>query len=358
MSPRTPRADGSGFKVQWHLTERCNLSCRHCYQDALPPAEPDTADLFRTFDAIRRFFDFLSRQSPPPRRLHLSITGGEPLIRDDLFALLDHLKPHRHRFGLSILTNGTLIDGTVARALKRHAPDSVQISMDGPEAIHDHIRGPGSFRAARQGAAHLIRQGIPVVFAFTVHRENKNSLGRVLRLARSLGVRTVWADRLLPRGRAEGPDLRPLSAEELQDFHRTMARHRRSLWNRIYPRTTLAMHRALQFLEGGGRPYRCRAGSGLLAIGPDGTVWPCRRMPLSLGNIHASPLEDIYRRHDVLIGLRNRRAVPKGCENCVYLTLCQGGLRCLSFARFNDPLIRDPDCPGPFLQGVTHAEKP
>lgn len=357
LTPRAPESADVHFKIQWHLTDRCNLSCRHCYQETEPGPEPETSDLLRVFEGIRHFFLFLKQQAASPPRFHVSVTGGEPLIRSDLLDLLDDLSPYRHLFGLSILTNGTLIDASMARALRKRAPDSVQISIEGPEAIHDGIRGPGSYRKARQGAIHLIRQGVPVVFAVTVHRENQNSLGPVLRLARRLGVRTVWADRLLPWGRAGQSDLCPLSAGELQALHRTMARHRQSLWNRLYPKTSLSMHRALQFLEGGGRPYRCRAGSGLLAIAPDGTVWPCRRMPEALGNIHHTRLEDLYRHHDFLKRLTDPTIVPNGCETCFYLDLCRGGLRCLSFVRFGDPLVRDPDCPGPFRQGISHAEK-
>jgi radical SAM protein with 4Fe4S-binding SPASM domain len=104
------------------------------------------------------------------------------------------------------------------------------------------------------------------------------------------------------------------------------------------------MHRALQFLVGGGRPYHCTAGDSLLAVQANGDLYPCRRMPIRVGNLMETPLGSLYDQSLLLQALGDRRRIPGGCQGCVYRRLCRGGLRCLANMATGDPFTTDPGC--------------
>ena len=105
------------------------------------------------------------------------------------------------------------------------------------------------------------------------------------------------------------------------------------------------MHRALQFLATGSKQqYRCSAGDTLLALQPDGTLLPCRRLPVPLGNVMKTTLRRIYEEHPLLGELRDDSKVADGCQSCDHARQCGGGLRCLSHALCGDPFVADPGC--------------
>lgn len=104
------------------------------------------------------------------------------------------------------------------------------------------------------------------------------------------------------------------------------------------------MHRALQFLVGGGRPYHCTAGDTLVTVQPNGDLYPCRRMPIRVGNLLETPLPELYYESDLFCSLRNRNRISDGCQGCLYSKLCRGGLKCLSYATTADLFTADPGC--------------
>lgn len=332
------------FKVQWHVTSRCNLFCRHCYQESTGVESPDLVSLFYVYERIREFFLCFKNNSVRKTGFHISLTGGEPLIRPDFFSILERIREDGDLLRFSVLTNGTLLTRQLAKELKSFNPAFVQISVEGSEEVHDRIRGKGSYALAVNGAKLLIQEKIPVTFSFTLHHENKDDFSHVVRLAKRLGVRTVWADRLVPFGKALENSLQRVSPEELSAFHIRMAHERKVARRSFISKTDVSMHRALQFQEGGGKPYYCNAGRMLLAIDPVGTVLPCRRMPVSVGNVFQTPLMSIYQENDFLLKLREEESAPEDCRDCFYSRLCLGGLRCLSYALYGSPFHKDQDC--------------
>ncbi len=329
--------------LQWHLSDRCNLRCAHCYQHAHRESARSLADWHRILDRFLAFLEGDARTSRIPG--HINVTGGEPFALRDLPALLDTFTTHRAAFGFGILSNGTLVDRDWARRLKHWRPRYVQVSVDGTRATHDAIRGEGRFDQAVAGIAALVAARIPVVIAFTAHRANWREFPEVASLGRDLGVARVWADRLIPEG--EGGDMETLTPYETREFFELMRSSARIERPLLYkPRTEIAMKRALQFLAAGAdgaRAYRCTAGSSLLTVMPDGTVYPCRRLPLAAGNVFDEPLADIYGKWQ-MAELRDSTAVPLGCQRCLYATVCGGGLRCLSHALDGDWRRSDPGC--------------
>ncbi|MHC4628472.1 MAG: SPASM domain-containing protein, partial [Planctomycetota bacterium] len=190
----------------------------------------------------------------------------------------------------------------------------------------------------------LTAERIRTFISFTAHRDNFREFAAVARLARKLRVSRVWADRLIPSGSGSSLHEQMLTPDETREFFEIMRKARNQARRRWFGRTEIAMHRALQFLMAGGRPYHCTAGDSLLTVQPDGDLYPCRRMPVRVGNLIETPLADLYYQSDLLRALRDRSRVSDGCQGCFYSKLCRGGLKCLSYATTGDPFKADPGC--------------
>lgn len=326
--------------IQWHVTERCNLQCAHCYQESPRPSELPLAGLLDILVRIEEFVAFLRTAAGKPIPVHLTLTGGEPYLHEGFGALVERIAHAPQRRSFAILTNGSLIDAATADALRPLKPSFVQVSLEGDEPTHDRIRGPGTFRQATRALRLLTDRSIPAYISFTAHRENRDEFPAVAALAQSLKVTRLWCDRMIPLGRGRSDLDRLLSPGETHRFFETM---RAEQARRSTARTEIAMHRALQFLVAGGEPYRCSAGHTLLTILPDGTLCPCRRMPIPVGNVLDQSLRDLYFDSEILRALREH-VPPDSCSKCFYSELCRGGLRCLAQAVHGTPFAPDPGC--------------
>jgi radical SAM protein with 4Fe4S-binding SPASM domain len=179
------------------------------------------------------------------------------------------------------------------------------------------------------------------MISFTAHRANFREFPQVAEVAHHLRAFRVWSDRLVPIGR--GSTLEALTPQETRELFDLMAASRGREQRRWFHRAEIPMHRALQFLAGG-PSYRCTAGDTLISIQPNGDVYPCRRLPIRIGNVFETPLAVLYRDSSVLRSLRDPGRTCRGCESCPHETRCRGGLRCLSFASTSDPFRADPGC--------------
>jgi len=333
-----------GLLLQWHITARCNLRCAHCYQEDYSQDECAFQDLIGVVEQFEELLGFVaSERAPFPSRGHITVTGGEPFLREDFLDLLEVISARRERFSFAILTNGTLIDEAMAHRLRELAPTFVQVSIEGGQSTNDRIRGSGSFDRGVTALRSLVQADVPSVISFTAQRENFHEFGDVARLGRDLGVGTVWADRVIPWGSASTLREQTFSPAETRQFFDLMCAARAEA-ERSFCRTEIGMRRALQFLVGGGRPYRCAAGDTLITIQPNGDVYPCRRMPIRVGNLFEEPLVELYTGSDLLRALRDRDRISVGCENCLHARQCGGGLRCLAYAVAGDPFVADPGC--------------
>lgn len=339
--------------LQWHITERCNLRCAHCYQSSFTGDDPGHAEILSILEQFRELLVSWNRRKAPAQvRGHLTVTGGEPFLRPDFMDLLQTFSSHRELFSFAVLTNGSLIDGAVASQLGKLKPAFVQVSIEGARETHDRIRGEGAFEMAVSGVRRLVKEGVRTFISFTAHGENYLEFPAVADISRRLKVARVWADRFIPPPSGGSPARdartpRTLTPSETLHFFRLMRQARddakkdRRLLSR---RTEVAMHRGLQFLVGGGAPYHCTAGDSLICILPNGDVVPCRRMPIKAGNVLETPLAEIYRESGVLQSLRDRGRIGSGCRKCFFVQVCRGGLRCLSYALTGSPFETDPGC--------------
>lgn len=316
--------------LQWHILHRCNLRCSHCYQ------EDYGSEL--TFDELKCIFgQYIEFCKNYGFCGHINFTGGEPLISEHLFPLLELCRKNGITFG--ILSNGTLIDADTAGKLSKFPNLSfVQISIDGTEKTHDSVRGKGSFRKALAGFDELRSCGIQTMAAFTCHKRNYAELKAVIKLVRRKKIDRFWADRLIPMG-SSTEDI--LTTGQYREVIRTLtAEHNRRT---LFSHTDVHINRSLQFLEGGDCFYHCSAGINLLTVLADGTLLPCRRLPIPIGNCLETDMLTLYQNSPLIADLKADR-IPDECSSCPRAEMCRGGAKCLSFATKGDYNIKDINC--------------
>ncbi len=289
---------------------------------------------------LEQFKAFLQQHAI--RRGHITVTGGEPFLYDRFLDLLAVFSRSRKLFSFAILTNGSCMDSALAKELKRLCPAFVQVSLEGTPETHDRIRGIGNYSQTIKAIKLLVAQGIRTYISFTAHQGNYQEFTRVAQVGRRLGVARVWADRLIPHHARQEEQI--LRSDEHRSLLRLMDKERRKVRWFGKQRTEIAMHRALQFLVAGGQPYHCAAGDTLVTVMPNGDLYPCRRMPIPIGNLRKHSLAELYQHSELLQQLRERRKIPTGCTACLYQYLCRGGLKCLAYAVSGDPFAGDPGC--------------
>lgn len=333
------------FLLQWHVTESCNLRCSHCYQ--LSDLDAQELSYEAMIDILRQFIRLLNEWGISG---HINFSGGEPFCKEGFLDFLKKVYEHRSICSFAILSNGTLLDKNSVGVLKKLKCRFVQVSIDGDEKTHDLIRGEGAFVRALEALKLLRKNRITSMVSFTSHKQNNRDFIEVANLCQRLKVDVIWSDRFLPIGRGKDLVNQIMEPKEVECFFEQMYLLRRKLENKWLNKTHIRMHRALNFLtlkkygEKNIMPYRCNAGRSLLTIMPSGTVLPCRRMPIIVGDLKNGYIGDIYRNSPLLATLRNADRVSKGCEKCEHNKACNGGLRCLSYAYYGSPFKADPQC--------------
>jgi radical SAM protein with 4Fe4S-binding SPASM domain len=336
------------FFVQFHLTERCNLACRHCYQSG-PVPEMNYEEVCGAIAEVKTAIEGWAKDYEMDVSPSLHFTGGEPLLREELFSILRYA--WGCGFSISLMSNGTMIDRAIAEQLKAVGVADVQISLDGMEAAHDSLRGRGAFQSAVKGIASLIDEGVDTNINLTVSRINMNQTTELVALAEELGVRGMAFSRLVPSGRGKKLAEQALTTQETTTFYSDLRQYRNNTKVIVTSRDPLA---ATADLDGdipqtdlpmGG----CAAGMFGVTITADGTVMPCRRMDLPIGNIKTDRFRDLWADSPVLWQIRTRTDYHGGCEKCRYWPVCRGCRAiALAFARANgseDYLGPDPQCP-------------
>ncbi len=316
--------------LQWHIIHRCNLHCTHCYQQDHIGELPFSV----LEDFFRQYLEFCSAMN---FKGHINLTGGEPLLSEHFFTLLDLFEKSKITFG--ILSNGTCITSEIASRLSEYSCLSfVQVSIDGIRETHDSIRGAGNFDRACEGLQNLRKAGIQTMVAFTCHQRNYHELKEVIHIVRKNKIDRFWADRLIPIGGSKEDILtNEQFCEVLQIL--TKEHNRRN----IFSHTDVHLNRSLQFLEGGDCFYRCSAGITLLTLLADGTLLPCRRLPIPIGNCSQSDMLTLYQNSSLISELK-KETIPTECMPCPIAHLCKGGAKCLTYAVTGSLNSKDINC--------------
>lgn len=331
--------------MQFHITGRCNLRCKHCYRtegNVEPLSTQDIKEVITQFLQLQKAYNSLHGIQ---KKAHINITGGEPLIREDIAEILRFIGAHSQYISYGILSNGSFLDEGLIGVLKETGVSFVQLSLDGDQETHDSLRAPGDYHRVLETAQLLEKQGIRTYISFTANRENYRHLPQVAKQCRKRGITKLWSDRLVPIGTGAGLSELAITEEILPDYVKTLKKAQGGFLTRLrYPKTRVTMNRALQFLYSKGEIYSCSAGDSLITVDEFGSIMPCRRMPIICGNVKDNTLEDVYFHHETFRQLR-AFSIPQACRKCKYQTLCKGGARCQSYSAYNNFYQVDPACP-------------
>ena len=330
------------FFIQWDATSRCNLNCLHCYHT---PEERQTRRLMSSEEARFMLKDLSDTTQRWDFRGGIHFSGGEPLLRKDIFDLIDYSRD----LGLEMrmLSNGTLITPNIARRLKDLGFEIVQVSIDGTKEIHNYLRNRSdAYDLATNGIRHLRKVGIQPTVATTLSKTNFPEIEKIIQDAYTNGAVRIGFSQLVPEG--TGKDLEMLSAEELYQaffllnqlrtkYHGKIEVLRsESLWCLFEDNQDYANRAIAEKSLGGG----CGIGMFGISVLSDGIVYPCRRLPIAIGNIREG-IQRIFIENEFLNRFRDLNNYE--CRDCKKVALCRG-CRAVAYAVTGDPFAKDPQC--------------
>lgn len=343
--------------VVWNSTQSCNLNCIHCYARS----ESKIYENELTTEDGKDLIKDLAEYDVPV----LLFSGGEPLMRRDLFELADLAKDFGIRTVLS--TNGTLISSETAEKLKRTGFSYVGISLDGMETTNDHFRAQdGAFGSAVKGIRNCLSKGVKTGLRFTLTKHNLKDAYEIFELIEREKIPRVCFYHLVYSGRAADLMLEDLSHEETRLFMDSMIKKVEELnqndrdvevltvdnhsdapyiYQKLMETNDQRAQEAMDlFKMNGGNS----SGSGIGCIDFNGYVhadqfWHHH----SIGNVLKDKFSEIWSNEDdpLLKGLRNRKSLLTGrCSQCKYLSICNGNFRVRAEAAYQDIWAPDPAC--------------
>ena len=341
------------FTPKWialEITSRCNLRCVHCRSSSEETArEPD----LDTAETMAMIDDIASYAKPT-----LVLTGGEPLLRDDLFELIEH--GNARGLTMCLATNGTLLDDALCERLKTSGIRIVSLSLDGSTAaVHDDFRQqPGAFDGTVRAAGLLKAHGIDFIVNSSFTKRNQHDIAGTFRLAKELDATAWYLFMIVPTGRGEDLLAELISREdyeEILNWHYEQEREE----TEILMRPTCAPHyyriaierprrdgerfarRSLKFSTGGSKG--CLCAQLICFIDSRGDVRPCSYFPLNAGNLREKNFHEIWESSELFESLRDFKSYGGKCGACEYLKVC-GGCRARAYAVTGDILAEEPYC--------------
>ena len=323
------------FVLQWHLSEACNLKCKHCYQENHKPVQLKYEELLKILDQYRNLLKKLNMKG------HINLTGGEPLCCPFFFKILDEFKKDKDLYSFSILTNGTLITDEIAKKISEYNPEYVQVSLEGGKKVNDYVRGIGVYKKVGQAIKYLKKYNIFVSVSFTATKLNYKEFPKVVKYSEENKVDNIWSDRFIPLGTNYDKEF-VMNIDEVREYLKIMETERQKLKLKK-SNTNIAMYRALQFQMTNDFPYSCTAGKSLLTVMENGDLVPCRRMPIVVGNLLKNDMYDLYL-NDKTLKFLQKDTTPQECKRCSDAKFCKGGLKCLTYAIYKDLNHKDIGC--------------
>jgi radical SAM protein with 4Fe4S-binding SPASM domain len=313
--------------MSYNVTRECNMKCSHCYINA---TDKKLQDELTTKEA-KKLIDQVREVSSPL----FILSGGEPLLRQDIFELIEYGSKKGLKMGLG--SNGYLIDDSVAKKLKTSGISTVSISLDSHIAAqHDEFRGvEGAWEKAVNACKALRKNNVLVQVNTTLTQENYNQIDDIMSLAESIGVENFHLFFLVPTGRAtKMKDISPPKYEDM--ITHTFAKVHR---HRLNVRPSCAPQ-FMRIAKGMGLDMRqwirgCIAGMHYCRIYPNGDVTPCPYLPVKLGNIREQSFKDIWFGSEVFKALRNPNCLKGKCGACEYKMIC-GGCRARAYGLSSD----------------------
>jgi len=369
---RVPQIAAGPVIAIFSITDQCNLNCSHCY------LHKNTGNGELTFEEACKFIDQLHEA----KTLIVAFSGGEPLLREDIFDLMKYITDKQMRVAMA--TNGISITKHVAQMLKESGAGYIQISIDGLEELHDDIRGKGNFQKALEGIKNCLDIGLYVSMDVVITKRNVNQIHELVSLAKELRVQKLELLDFVPSEKARNLEryaLLPLQIEKFgltliniweklikEDYPLTLS-YKNPIFNRILAQrnpNTLLMpifkatypKKAIQFFNFSNRlakgvfneqnPFSpfitgCESGIYIIHVKPNGEVTPCPLNPKVIGNVKKQDIKQIWLLSPVLNKYRNVKRFKDNCGKCVYNNIC-GGCRAKVYLYKNSYTGSDPTC--------------
>ena len=356
-TPVGPKRHPPGPVVIWNLIRRCNLACQHCYSisaDIDFPGELSTPDIYRTMDDLKSF-------GVPV----LILSGGEPLLHPDIFAISARAKSMGFYVGLS--TNGTMIDEAMLPKVAAIGYDYVGISLDGIEATHDRFRRKVGAYAASLAAVRRCREaGLKVGIRFTLTQDNAHDLPALLDLMETEDIDKFYLSHLNYGGRGnvnrktdamfrttrDAMDLvldaawRAIEAGRKREFV-TGNNDADGVYLLHWVRERFPGHEAhlrAKLAQWGGNSSGVNIANidNLGNVHPDTFWWD-----YTLGNVKTRPFSEIWldTSDPLMAGLKSSPRPVKGrCARCSYFDVCGGNTRVRAWQIAKDAWAEDPGC--------------
>lgn len=349
------------FTLAWEVTRACALACIHCRAEAQPRRDPREL----TTEEGRRLIDQVVEIGRPI----LVLTGGDPLMRRDIYDLATYAVSRGLRTALSPSAT-RLVTRQALRRLKDIGIAMIHVSLDGatPE-VHDAFRGVrGSFQRTQEIIRDVIDLGLPLQIGTTVSRYNIETLTAIAEQVAAAGV-SVWSVFfLVPTGRGQARDM--ISAVDHERVLHWLYEHGKSAPYRV--RTTAAPHyrrvviqamRRQHPAEANGESLRWEAtgagyafregrapqergvndGDGFCFVSHRGDVCPSGFLQIPAGNVRERSLVELYRDSSLFRTLRDRSLLKGRCGRCLFRGIC-GGSRARAYALTGDYLAEDASC--------------
>lgn len=334
--------------VAWETTRNCNLACLHCRASATHGPFSGELDT----QAARRLLDQIAEVGKPI----VILTGGEPLLRPDIFEIARYGTDKGLRMVMA--PNGTLITETTVRQMLDAGIKRISVSLDGAaRKSHDRFRGvEGAFDGALRGIKLAKDAGLEFQINTTITKTNLDEIPLIQDLAVELGAVAHHIFLLVPTGRGK----------YIVDQEITAAEYERTL-NWFYDqrektplqlKATCAPHyyRILrQRAKQDGKPVTfkthgldavtrgCLGGTGFCFVSHTGVVQPCGFLDLNCGNVTQTSFADIWKTSDVFLALRNSKKLKGKCGQCEFIKVC-GGCRARAYEATGDFLTEEPLC--------------
>ncbi|MFH0771771.1 MAG: radical SAM protein [Candidatus Omnitrophota bacterium] len=324
--------------LQWHITDACNFRCRHCYQSGFSgDSELGLADLIKVYGNII--------SGSEDKKIAISLTGGEPLLKKDFFDLLYYLDKQPNTDELSVISNASLIDEAALKRLNAAKKmRRVKISLDAATArTNDAIRKFGAFDMIMKKIS-LIKEksDLELVLMFTVMRSNLYELPVLFQLCRDLNVDGLMIERFIPLGQSAGLRREVLDKD---DWKRAVGDISEFLGISVEDCDALPCKAFWLKFRGIGSELltaECDLGEDSFAILPGADILPCRRFALRIGNLLERDLAGIAKDSSVLKDIADRNKLKGKCGSCG-IGNCRG-CRALAYAISGDYLAEDIQC--------------
>ena len=349
MKPTMVKKDYPQIRlIAWETTKRCNLSCKHCRADAENHEYPGELST----EQAKELFDEAAEMGSPI----IILTGGEPLLREDIFELAEY--GDKKGLRMVMAPNGTLVTPENAQKMAESGIKRISVSLDGSfEKSHDEFRGmPGAFQGAMNGIKNAKKAGIEFQINTTITQDNLSEIPDILNLAIELGAAAHHIFLLVPTGRGKYIAEKTIDAKTYEktlnwfyeqrdkvplQLKATCAPH----YYRILRQRAKREGKQVDFDTFGldAMTRGCLGGIGFCFISNTGQVQPCGFLDLDCGNVKKNSFKEIWKNAKIFNDLRKYDELKGKCGICNYNNVC-GGCRARAYEATGDYMEEEPFC--------------